>query len=195
MMYSALGFLLRVYSMTIANAKIFAIAAHEAIGQVRKYTGDPYYTHPIAVSIIVAEYGGSDDQVKAALLHDVIEDTSIGLDVIVEQFGYGVADLVFCLTDISTHECGNREARKAIDRAHLADAPKEAQFVKCADIIHNSSSILHHDNKFAIVYMREMELLLNAMTKVHDEPIWLAAMDNIEKNKINVANKQNMLPL
>lgn len=161
----------------IERAKIFSIAAHEAVGQVRKYTGEPYWTHPRAVADIVRNYGGTDEQVAAALLHDVVEDTDVGIDTIREHFGDTVADLVDWLTDVSKPEDGSRETRKALDRQHSADASKEAQFIKCADLIHNTESVVKHDEHFAKKYMREKRLLLEAMTKVHDEPIWQEAMD------------------
>ena len=52
----------------------FAAKAHA--GQRRKYTGDDYIVHPIAVAELVKEHGGSHPQQSAALLHDVVEDTN-----------------------------------------------------------------------------------------------------------------------
>lgn len=56
----------------------------------------------------------------AALLNDVVEDTPVRLPKIVMRFGRAVAVLVEALTDVSKPEDGNREIRKAMDRAHSA---------------------------------------------------------------------------
>jgi (p)ppGpp synthase/HD superfamily hydrolase len=159
------------------NAKLFAIAAHEAVGQKRKYSGQPYYTHPVAVASIVEEYGGNAEQIQAALLHDVVEDTNVTIDIIREHFGDTIADLVDWLTDTSKPEDGNRATRKAIDRKHIQKASQEAQFIKCADLIHNTECIIKNDKKFAVVYMEEKALLLDSMTKVHNTPIWNKAKE------------------
>lgn len=147
----------------ISAAAIFAAEAHASIGQVRKYTGEPYVVHPRAVAALVAEAGGDDSMVAAAWLHDVVEDTPVALDDIRQQFGDDIADLVFWLTDISRPEDGNRASRKAIDRAHLAQAPARAKAVKLADLIDNSASILAHDPNFAVVYLREKAALLEIL--------------------------------
>ncbi|MTJ93609.1 MAG: HD domain-containing protein, partial [Desulfovibrio sp.] len=76
----------------IARAAAFAAEAHAAVGQVRKYTGEPYVEHPRAVARLVADAGGDDAMVAAAWLHDVVEDTRVSLDEIRGQFGDAVAD-------------------------------------------------------------------------------------------------------
>lgn len=161
----------------VEKAKIFSIAAHDAVGQVRKYTGEPYHTHPAEVAKIVFNHGGNNDQIAAAYLHDTVEDTYVTVDTIRKHFGDTIANLVDWLTDQSKPEDGSRATRKAIDRQHTADAPKEAQFIKCADLIHNTQSIVEHDEHFAIIYMKEKRALLEAMTKVQDTAIWKEAMD------------------
>jgi hypothetical protein len=56
---------------------------------------------------------------------------------------------------------GNRAARKALDRAHIAKTPRKRKPLKLADLIDNSRSILAHDPGFTRVYMREKALLLD----------------------------------
>ena len=140
--------------------------AKEAHGdQVRKYTGEPYYKHGLAVARIVQEHAAvyTQPMLVAALLHDVVEDTDITLDEIQREFGSEVADLVGWLTDVSKPEDGNRTTRKAIDRAHSAQAPIEAKSIKLADLIDNTNDIVAHDEKFAKVYMAEKRLLLEVL--------------------------------
>jgi guanosine-3',5'-bis(diphosphate) 3'-pyrophosphohydrolase len=145
------------------RAHAFAELAHGA--QKRKYTGAPYIEHPAAVAAIVATVTSDEEAIAAAYLHDVVEDTDRTLDDIKAHFGQRVASLVAWLTDVSTKHHGNRTTRKALDRAHLALAPAEAQTVKLADLIDNTTSIVAHDPDFAKVYLREKRELLEVLTK------------------------------
>jgi (p)ppGpp synthase/HD superfamily hydrolase len=148
----------------VEKARLFATAAH-AVGQRRKYTGEPYIVHPQAVAEIVRGVQHTPEMIAAALLHDVVEDTGVSIDLVEGEFGKEVASLVFWLTDISKPEDGNRKVRKAIDRAHTAKAPAAAQTIKVADLIDNSRSIFAHDPDFARTYLHEKELLLDVLTR------------------------------
>jgi (p)ppGpp synthase/HD superfamily hydrolase len=149
----------------IERARVFATAAHAAVGQVRKYTFEPYIVHPAEVAKIVRDAGGSEAMIAAAWLHDTVEDTGVTIETIRAEFGTEVAELVGWLTDVSRPEHGNRAHRKALDRAHSAAAPAEAQTVKLADLIANTRSIMAHDEAFAKTYLEEKRLLLAVMTK------------------------------
>ena len=164
----------------VVESKMFATAAHAAVGQKRKYSGDDYIVHPERVAAIVEKHGGTDEMIAAAWLHDTVEDTDVTPILITKMFGVDVADIVEGLTDISLPEDGNRAKRKSIDRMHSANASTEAQFVKCADIIDNSWDIAENDLSFAKVYKSEVFLLLNAMTKVKHTEIWEQAMQSVE---------------
>lgn len=145
----------------VEKALVFATNAHE--GQLRKYTCEPYINHPIAVSTLVANIIDDPDMLAAALLHDTVEDTDITHEDIQREFGSSIANLVENLTDISKPEDGNRATRKALDLAHIATASPQAKTIKLADLIDNSRSITDHDPKFAQVYMKEKQALLDAL--------------------------------
>jgi GTP pyrophosphokinase len=68
----------------VETAHRLAEKAHR--GQLRK-SGDPYITHPVAVTEILAEYGLDATTLAASLLHDTVEDTSLSLAHIKKQFG------------------------------------------------------------------------------------------------------------
>lgn len=122
-------------SLTLEQrARAFAIAAHGAIGQKRRYTGEHYSVHPIAVAEIVRSVPHTGVMIAAALLHDAVEDTPATLDEIEALFGPEAAILVDWLTD--REEGGNRKERKANSCARweaaakttkLADAPRAIQ--------------------------------------------------------------------
>lgn len=150
----------------VERARVFATAAHAAVGQVRKYTFEPYIVHPAEVAHIIDNLEGATyEMVAAAWLHDVVEDTGVTIETIRAEFGPEVAELVGWLTDVSRPEHGNRAHRKALDRAHTAAAPAEAQTIKLADLISNTRSIMAHDEAFAKTYLEEKRLLLEVMTK------------------------------
>ena len=149
----------------VEKARVFATAAHAAVGQVRKYTFEPYIVHPAEVVSIVATVPHTNEMLAAAWLHDTVEDTGVSIVDIQVEFGNEVASLVGWLTDVSKPEDGNRDVRKAIDREHIAMAYADAQTVKLADLIANSRSILAHDPAFAKVYLEEKRMLLEVLTR------------------------------
>jgi len=146
----------------IDRASVFARAAHA--GQKRKYSGEPYFNHCKNVSIMVSKVSGDYRMIAAALLHDVLEDTKVTEQDLVEVFGREIAAIVVELTDSPT-EAGNREQRKALDRQRLENASAVAQTIKLADLIDNTFSIVGNDPKFAKVYLKEKELLLAVLTR------------------------------
>ena len=162
----------------VERARIFATAAHAAVGQLRKYTNEPYIVHPAEVASIVATVPHTEAMLAAAWLHDTVEDTGVTIEVIRAEFGAEVAELVGWLTDVSRPEHGNRAHRKALDRAHTAMAPAEAQTVKLADLISNTRSILAHDETFAKTYLEEKRMLLEVMTRA-DATLMAEARKNV----------------
>ena len=104
----------------------------------------------------------------AAVLHDVVEDTAVTLEEIQQEFGETVAQLVNYLTDVSKPEDGNRAIRKQMDAEHNAKGPAEAQTIKVADMIHNSSDIAVQDPKFWQLYKLEKLNTLNLLDKADE---------------------------
>lgn len=152
----------------VAFADRYALGAHGH--QKRKYTGEPYINHPREVRKILERAGFTDPNIlAAALLHDVVEDCAVTLARIRHAFGVRVATLVEQVTDVSRPEDGNRAVRKEIDRQHLAKAEPDAQSIKLADLIHNTSSIVEHDLGFARIYLAEKELLLKVLWDGNNE--------------------------
>lgn len=149
----------------VARARHFACSAHRGVGQLRKYTGQPYEVHLQRVAEIVAGVTDDPETLAAAWLHDVVEDTPTTIEEVERVFGRGVRELVDALTDVSQPSEGNRAFRKEVDRAHLAAAPARAQTVKLADLIDNCNDICTHNPRFGRVFVAEMAALLDALTK------------------------------
>lgn len=144
----------------------------------RKYTGEPYITHPIAVAKMVAEVTEDVNMICAALLHDVIEDTHVTYkDLINAGFGIFTAKIVLDLTNFSISSDGNRAARNELDRRYIERASSASKTIKLADLIHNSESIIIHAKQdFADTYIREKILLLKVL-KEGDSGLYKRALE------------------
>lgn len=143
------------------RALVFAYNAHR--GQYRKYSGEPYICHPIAVASILEKFGYSEDVQIAALFHDILEDTTTTFGAIVFEFSIEIAKLVMEVTDQSKSSDGNRAIRKTIDREHIINASLEGKAIKLADLIDNTKSIVAYDKDFAKIYLKEKALLLDIL--------------------------------
>ncbi|OZM81695.1 GTP pyrophosphokinase [Pseudonocardia sp. MH-G8] len=122
-----LGLLQRAYD--VAEAK------HE--GQKRK-SGDPYITHPLAVSTILAELGMDTTTLVAALLHDTVEDTDYSLERLREDFGEEVAHLVDGVTKLDKVELGSAAEAETIRKMVVAMArDPRVLVIKLSDRLHN----------------------------------------------------------
>jgi (p)ppGpp synthase/HD superfamily hydrolase len=153
----------------VYDAMMFAFEVHKF--QYRKYINTPYTDHLSEVAGIVSSVDQSPETLAIAWLHDCVEDQDVTYYTLWSKFGGYVADGVLALSDL---ECGNRATRKAMSRRRLADCSTTIQNIKCADIISNTSSIIQHDPSFASVYLKEILLLLEVMTKA-DRRIWKLA--------------------
>lgn len=146
-----------------ARAALFAAEAHE--GQVRKYTGEPYFNHCRAVGQLVKQRDGDEFMIAAAYLHDTLEDTDVTVEQLRNNFPPAVVDLVIGLTDVYTSEAYpslNRGARKTLECARYLMESCEVQTIKLCDLIDNTRSIVQFDPSFAITYLREKANLLEA---------------------------------
>jgi hypothetical protein len=144
------------------QAAEFARKKHD--GQVRKYTGEPYYNHLEEVAELVRTFGLGEEAEVLAYLHDTVEDTNTTHSELVEKFGVQIALGVRALTN-NNLDVGNRKTRKAMDRSRLAMSAAVVQSVKCCDLISNCRDIVVHDPNFGIVFLDEMDELLKVLTQ------------------------------
>ncbi len=126
----------------IKAAYELADKAHEG---VKRSSGDPYISHPVAVAyILVDKFSMDTDTICAALLHDVVEDTDIGLDVLQKRFGEDVARLVDGVTKIGKVPLNTREEQQAENiRKILIAMSKDLRviIIKLADRLHNMRTL------------------------------------------------------
>jgi len=120
-------------------------ASHLHADQARKGTRIAYVSHLLAVSSLVLEDGGTEEEAIAGVLHDAIEDCHIAEAEIRARFGGPVAEIVVaCSEDRDAARDQDWEARKRryLDHLEHADLPTGALRVSAADKLHNARSIL-----------------------------------------------------
>lgn len=115
-----------------------AIKAHK--NQVRKGTDIPYISHPLAVGIILAKAGCSDEVITAGILHDTVEDTPVTLDYLRGTFGQKVSKIVNGASE--PDKSLPWEERKSHTLGFLKEASQEVKFVALADKLHNIRTIV-----------------------------------------------------
>ncbi|MDB5999975.1 MAG: guanosine-3,5-bis(diphosphate) 3-pyrophosphohydrolase [Rhizobacter sp.] len=121
----------------VREAYRFADEAH--LGQFRS-SGEPYITHPIAVSGVCAEWKLDAQAIMAALMHDAMEDCGITKAELVDRFGAQVADLVDGLTKLDKLQFSTREESQAESfRKMLLAMARDVRviLIKLADRLHN----------------------------------------------------------
>jgi len=128
----------------INTAFLYAKNGHQ--GQKRK-SGEEYITHPLHVAIYLAELNFDIETIKAALLHDLVEDTEITYQDIKKTFGKEVADLVDGVTKLDKIRYNSREEAKAdAIRKMVIAMSKDIRvlILKLADRLHNIETIEFH---------------------------------------------------
>src|SRR5579872_7480030 len=125
----------------IVRAGRVAEEAHR--GQLRQ-SGEPFITHPVAVGTIVADLGLDAHSVAAALLHDAVEDTGLGIERVGEEFGPEVAAIVDGVTKLDRLQFDSKEAQQAATVRKMLVAMASdwrVLVIKLADRLHNMRTI------------------------------------------------------
>jgi len=125
----------------ISAAYDYGREMHE--GQFR-HSGEPYFSHPVAVAAILAEQRLDDATIITALLHDTIEDTRASYASVAEKFGSEIADLVDGVTKLTNLQLSSTETQQAENFRKLFMAMSKDMrviLVKLADRLHNMRTI------------------------------------------------------
>ncbi|MEE6281109.1 bifunctional (p)ppGpp synthetase/guanosine-3',5'-bis(diphosphate) 3'-pyrophosphohydrolase [Georgenia sp. MJ170] len=118
--------------------RAFTVAEKAHRGQLRK-SGDPYITHPVAVTTILAELGMTPSTLAAALLHDVVEDTGYPLETLRSEFGEEIALLVDGVTKLDKVTYGEAAEAETVRKMVVAMARDiRVLVIKLADRLHNA---------------------------------------------------------
>lgn len=125
----------------IDRAYQFALKSH---GDQKRRSGVPYILHPVSVAYILAELGMDTDSIVASLLHDVVEDTPVGLEEIKKMFGSEVANLTDGVTKLGRIPYSSREEQQAENLRKMLIAMADdirVIIIKLADRLHNMRTI------------------------------------------------------
>nr|WP_276320624.1 bifunctional (p)ppGpp synthetase/guanosine-3',5'-bis(diphosphate) 3'-pyrophosphohydrolase [Phytoactinopolyspora endophytica] len=118
--------------------RAYHVAQEAHSGQKRK-SGDPYITHPLAVTTILAELGMTPPTLAAALLHDTVEDTDYKLEQLREDFGDEIAMLVDGVTKLDKVKYGQAAQAETVRKMVIAMAKDiRVLVIKLADRLHNA---------------------------------------------------------
>ncbi len=124
-----------------AVVKAYEVAEQLHEGQ-RRRSGDPYITHPLAVTTILAELGMDTTTLVAALLHDTVEDTRYTLDDVRRDFGGDVGHLVDGVTKLDKVQFGDAAEAETIRKMVVAMArDPRVLVIKLADRLHNMRTL------------------------------------------------------
>lgn len=124
-------------------ARIVLLAEHlceeHHAGQFRKVSNKPYYTHPFEVRDILKKYGYDDPITQVyALLHDILEDTKMTVDLLNEHFGYEISSGVYILSRNKGRTLNGEKLTEEEYKNRIEYARPKIQRVKIADNIHNT---------------------------------------------------------
>ena len=118
------------------------LTAEKMHGSQMRKSGDPYITHPLAVTTILADIGMTEPTLAAALLHDTVEDTSYTLDQVRQDFGDEVARLVDGVTKLDKVKYGDFAQAETIRKMIVAMSRDiRVLVIKLADRLHNMRTL------------------------------------------------------
>lgn len=180
--------------------KVAAFAANAHAGQQRKYINEPYIEHPVRVMYTCMAQQQPLTVLSAALLHDVIEDTSISEDelsaflgsIFNPQDAKAVLSMVIELTDVYVkrdYPHWNRQIRKEAELERLKRISGGAQTIKYADILDNSEAITLQDPGFAVILLKEYQHQLKALNS-GDATLRQMTIEKLEAALKALLNKQ-----
>lgn len=175
-----------IWTKRLLSARDLARKAHDSVGQIRKYTREPYWTHTEWTMERLSEITQDEDRLIGQLFHDMAEDVSpknpdYPPQLVLEQFGNVAYHHMIDLTDVYTKEAyptWNRAKRHEHEKNRLALIPIPSKNGKLADLIHNTHSIVAHDKNFAKVYLKEKYALLQVLRDA-DKQAWEEAMNQV----------------
>ncbi|MGR3502230.1 RelA/SpoT family protein [Pseudaestuariivita sp.] len=131
----------RTNDALIRKAYAYGEAMHD--GQMRQ-SGEPYFTHPVAVAAILTQQHLDDATLVTALLHDTIEDTRSTYGEVAQEFGAEIAELVDGVTKLTNLQLSSSETKQAENFRKLFFAMSRDMrviLVKLADRLHNMRTI------------------------------------------------------
>lgn len=144
----------------------YLYAAEKHILQIRKFSKDPYIIHPEFVACMLVRYTNDSNMIKAALLHDTVEDSPTATNEEIEElFGSRVANLVFELTSdpVLQKELG----KKIYLSKKINNMSEDAFLIKLLDRLHNVMDCLHNNTTYSFRewYWKETRYIIDNLER------------------------------
>jgi (p)ppGpp synthase/HD superfamily hydrolase len=147
----------------ILKARGFALGAHAGMGQVRKFTGEPYHNHPFRAAEMAEAHYCDWEVICGCYLHDTVEDTWVTIKLIHQEFGPVVRRIVEGVTNPATLGNSpdlNRAQRFALNLAHLKEQDHGSKEVRLFDVFDNLRDAEVCDAKFVNMLLDEKPIVL-----------------------------------
>lgn len=163
----------------------FTVASHAHFGQARK-SGEPYITHPVEVATIISEWQLDEQTIAGALLHDVVEDTTVTKADLTQVFGQNIAELVDSVTKLEklnfeSDEIAHAEYFRKVVLAMAKDI--RVIVIKLADRLHNmlTLSSMRPDKRRRIA-LETMEIYVPIANRIGLHKVHLQLADESFRN-------------
>ena len=108
-------------------------------GNQKRKSGEAYYTHPLEVAYMISDYKLKTDVIVASILHDIVEDTEVTVEMIEGTFGQRIAEMVDMLT--RDRPDGTKLTIEEVINNAYKKADKEVLLIKLIDRLHNIQTI------------------------------------------------------
>ena len=108
-------------------------------GNQKRKSGEPYYSHPLEVAYMISDHKLKTDVIVASILHDIIEDTEVTVEMIEGTFGQRIAEMVDMLT--RDRPDGTKLTIEEVITNAYKKADKEVLLIKLIDRLHNIQTI------------------------------------------------------
>lgn len=108
-------------------------------GEQKRMSGEPYYTHPLEVAYMISDYNLKTDVIVASILHDIVEDTEVTAGMILDNFGWRIAEMVDRLTRDRLNS-SKLSVQEIINNAYYKE-DREVLLIKLFDRLHNMQTL------------------------------------------------------
>ena len=152
-------------------------------GNQKRKSGEPYYSHPLEVAYMISDYKLKTDIVVASILHDIIEDTEVNVEMIQGTFGQRIAEMVDRLT--RDRPDGSKLSVEEIIANAYKKQDEEVLLIKLFDRLHNL------DTLGSITLQKQLGTKLETVSLFPLVCIFLDSMDFDELLTCNLSSEKN----
>ena len=160
-------------------------------GQFRK-SGEPFYSHPLEVAYIISDHLLQTNTIVASILHDIVEDTDVTIGMILDEFGWRIAEMVDMLTRDRPN--GTKfSVEQILYNAH-AKGDKEVLLIKCIDRLHNMQTLKGQSQEKINKTVKETLVNFTVLSEYLELPFMSRTISHIcKKNQKDLTIEERLL--